>query len=202
MRIVFIRHGETYCNKEHRYSGKYDSVLTLKGEAQSYTAYKYLDDNYTFDKIITSDRKRAIYIGELIKQNTAQTYIVDNRISEYNFGIFEKKTYEEIMVEEVSIFDRWIKDEAFQIPEGESKLDFQNRVVDFLKEIVESEFENILCITHAGVIQTAITYLLKLPKETSWSFKVPNGGIAIIEIGHGYNYLTKFGEIEESKENV
>lgn len=202
MQIIFIRHGETYCNKEHRYSGEYDSVLTSKGENQSYTAYKYILDNYAFDKIITSDRQRAMYIGELIKQDTAQTYIVDNRISEYNFGIFEQKTYDEVMVANANIFDSWIKDETFQIPEGESKQNFEKRVIDFLKEILESKFENILCITHAGVIQTAITYLLKLPKEASWSFKVPNGGVAIIEIGQGYNYLTKFGEIEESKKNV
>ena len=74
-KIVLIRHGESVWNKENRFAGWVDVVLTEKGISEAHRAGKSLKDaGFSFDLAFTSVLKRAnktldIILGELGEQN-------------------------------------------------------------------------------------------------------------------------------------
>ena len=60
-KLVFLRHGESNCNKENRFGGWIDSDLSEKGIAEAKKAGQTLkEQGYTFDIAFTSVLKRAI----------------------------------------------------------------------------------------------------------------------------------------------
>lgn len=192
MKLIFIRHGETDSNIEKRYAGSYESQLTAVGKRQGEKAAAYIKAHYEANAIFVSERERAQYIAKRISIN----YSVEERLNEYQFGIFENMTYDEIMAIYPRAYQNWMDDRHYKIEAGESKADFEARIEGFLESVRFIEKGNIVCVTHSGVIQTAIVKLLDLPPESKWRFAIPNGGIAVIEIQGDYARLIKLGEIE------
>src|SRR5699024_2592975 len=105
--------------------------------------------------------------------------IPDERIREYNFGVFAGLNYKEIEEKFPKEYKEWMGNPRdFIVKEGESLSIVYKRVVEFLEEIIEKD-ENVLLVTHGGVIRLAfcwvfdnIDYFLK--------FKVDNSSINII----------------------
>ena len=61
IKLVLLRHGESNCNKENKFSGWVDSDLSEKGIAEARQAGQTLKEaGYTFDVAFTSVLKRAI----------------------------------------------------------------------------------------------------------------------------------------------
>ena len=58
-------------------------------------------------------------------------------------------------------------------PNGENVLNLYSRVESFLNELKSKPFENLLLITHSGVIRCIWVYLLQLPLANM--FKIPIG---------------------------
>ena len=66
-RIVFVRHGQSFWNKENRFTGWYDVGLTEQGEAEAKAAAELLTkNNFTFTKGYTSVLQRAVNTYNLI----------------------------------------------------------------------------------------------------------------------------------------
>jgi len=60
-KLVLIRHGESQCNKENRFTGWKDVDLSEKGVSEAHAAGKLLKaEGFTFDEAYTSVLKRAI----------------------------------------------------------------------------------------------------------------------------------------------
>ena len=57
-RMVFVRHGQSECNLEHRMQGQYDSPLTELGRRQAEACAEYMKD-WHFDAAYASDLSRA-----------------------------------------------------------------------------------------------------------------------------------------------
>jgi len=60
-KAVFLRHGESDCNLNERFTGWENSMLTPKGEQQAVEAGRYLlEEGYKFDVVFTSVLARAL----------------------------------------------------------------------------------------------------------------------------------------------
>ena len=167
-KIYLIRHGKTYCNEKQLYCGKTDIDLSESGrkELESRDINIYPKCDFYF----TSGLKRANSTLEIICPD--KKYTVINEFSEYNFGDFELKSYEDL--KDLKEYQDWIIDETQNVccPNGEIKHEFRN--------IIEKAFDKL------------IKYLFKENKETSLG--VIHGGAIGIILEIKYDDSKKFYE--------
>ncbi len=200
MNIFLVRHGETEENKKKVYYGKVDADLNEKGIFQAKKVGEKLSDIY-FDKIYTSGRKRSIQTAEEIlkkksnsiehqKKEKSLKIIQDNRLNEINFGDFEGKNYKEIQELFPIQCKEWDDDwKNFTPPRGESFSDMYKRLKCFIESLEKLEANNVLIVTHGGVIRTFYCYIMNGDLDAYWKFSSKNAGITQLKYEYGNWYI-------------
>lgn len=184
MDIIMIRHGESEDNLSKVY-GTFDAPLSKRGIEQIKATKENLSE-FEFKHVYFSPYIRTV---ETLK-HLDLTGTPDKRIGEYDFGIFSGKTNSMIEDEYPIEYENWIQDiNGYIIRDGESLQLVYNRVKEFLEEKVQ-EGEDILLVTHAGVIRLALCWVLD-DIDHFFRFKVDNGSISIISIDDGYKFIKK-----------
>lgn len=137
--LVFIRHGKTKSNEEHRYLGQREEELSKEGEREilEYKRRKYYP---AVDWLFTSPMKRCLQTAGLLYPDLEPVCIPEWK--EMDFGAFEGKNYEELNGDEQ--YQKWIDSNGtLPFPEGESRESFILRCEKgfkrMLKEIVKAE---------------------------------------------------------------
>lgn len=185
MNIYFIRHGETEENAKKTYYGGLDAGLSPKGINQCINARKYIL-NIEFQKVYISESCRTRQSAEILLKDVSEEFIMDKRINELSFGDFEGKTYEEIIRLYPEEEKQWRQDwKEFCPPSGESYREFYERVKDFMVSLEALNEENILVITHGGVIRAAYTYIMGGDLDIYWKFASKNCDISLIKYEYG-----------------
>ena len=155
MRVFIVRHGESENNLNKLWTGWMDAPLTQKGIEDAKKASEYLK-NITFDKIYSSDLERA--------QNTAKTalpnciYETDKRIREVNIGSIAGTPIASLSLEQKDNISRI----GYKEFGGESKEEFEERVLLFMKEIEQTNYENIAIFSHGGWIRKFLEFVVKV----------------------------------------
>lgn len=191
MRIIFIRHTQTEANQKKIYGGQVDYKLTTKGaDDVIYTCEKllsYYSDINKFEKIYTSPLSRCKILAYEINNNLNTTITNEESLLEYNFGIFEGKSFSDL--ESVIEYKDWCADYvAYKIPNGESLIECRDRVKSFIDTLLY-ENKDVIVVAHEGIIKLAILILLNLENNMFWNFKISNGGICEVEIKHGIAFI-------------
>lgn len=145
---IFVRHGQTYWNKNGIMHGQFDIPLNYTGIKQAKKISEELKLQH-FDLCFTSTLKRAkstAYSILLHHKNTKIHY--DERLMELSKGLLEGKHLNSeklLKSEDVNFIAK------FNI---ESKLEFYARVKNFIDE-VEKKYKNkkILIVAHSGTIK-------------------------------------------------
>ena len=116
IRLVFIRHGETASNKEHRYLGKTDEDLSPCGAEKIKNAVH--EKLYPeIDILFTSPMKRCRQTAQLIYPDMTAHIIPE--FAEMDFGEFEGKNYQDLRDD--ARYQAWIdSDGTLPFPGGES----------------------------------------------------------------------------------
>ncbi|WP_292008835.1 alpha-ribazole phosphatase [Chryseobacterium sp.] len=172
MEIHLIRHTEVE-NPDRLCYGFAD--ITLKESYQEDFELLNLHDSY--DLIVSSPLQRC----RLLAEYTGQTYEVDDRLKEMNFGDWEMVKWTEIPAVEIN---PWYEDFVnLRATNGENLLEMQNRVLIFWKELIGKENLNkVLLVTHGGVIRVILQSILKFPLENMFSIQIDYGKKVIIKI--------------------
>ena len=159
-RLILIRHGETDYSLERRYCGLTDAPLNEKGVEQAEELCRRLNGEGV-DRVYSSDSRRALEFARMVFTNKKIEAAPEFR--EMNFGVFEGLTYEEIMERHVEIYKKWLKDPLETvIPEGNSLVDFKERIEKALEKIVRVNRDKTLAIvTHAGPIKIIMGNIMK-----------------------------------------
>lgn len=189
MKIYLVRHGQTALNQQRRYQGTIDSPLDEKGLAQVQKVSNRLKD-ITWSGAIASDLARARVTGEMILAENENPILMNimPEWREMNFGSWEGKTFTEIeerFPEKVSTF---FGDPSHPIiPEGESGIEFQKRVLTGFEKVLDMgrEAENWLIATHGGSIRIIICEVLGLPLKEMWELEQGNTAVNILNISSG-----------------
>lgn len=185
MNLYFVRHGETDQNAQKTYYGSMDVSLNKNGIAQALKAEEFLK-KVNFGKVYCSERIRAQQTAAIIVKDRGFAVQYDCRINEMNFGIFEGKTYEQIKEMYPEEQKQWEKDWKKFCPNGgESYIVFYNRIKNFMNEIKELKEDNILIVTHGGVIRSVYAYILNENLDFYWKFASKNGDISLIKYKFG-----------------
>lgn len=190
MKFILVRHGETTANIDKIYSGWSDYELTERGKLQIQILAQELR-SYKVDTIYTSPLGRTMKTAKEIENVIGKKAIMDNNLREMNFGIFDGNTAKEVEEKYPNEWKTWLEEyESYRIPEGECLGDVLDRVKNFIDFIKGNEGSCII-VSHGGVIQSIITYLLDLELKKMWNFSCPPGGYVEIDYINNFGYLRK-----------
>lgn len=189
-KIYLVRHGQTDANVEKKYCGQTDVDLNHKGLQDAASIAKVLK-NISLDSIVSSDLKRTLKTAELINEYHQLEIELISDFREINFGKFENLTFEEIGVQYPKEKEKMIKEKIdYNFLEGESLKTLYKRVIRaFYQLIEEKENEDILIVSHGGVIRMILTEILSGDINNYWSIEVDNTCISTIVDHEGFLYL-------------
>lgn len=189
MNLYFVRHGETEANNKKLYYGRMDINLTTQGITQAEKISGLLG-NIDFDRVYVSEKKRALKTARIIIKDTSKKFIVDRRINEMDMGEFEGKSYQNIEKLYPEEWKIWCSDWKNAIPPGgESYVQFYLRVKHFMDYLITLKCENILIVTHSGVIRSVYCYVLNNNLDFFWKFSSYNGEVSLIKYEYNNLYI-------------
>lgn len=144
--IYLIRHGLD----DESFIGGYSNIgLTKEGIKQVHKSSLWLkENNISFNKIYTSDIKRAIESTEIINSYFNLDIEVIKDLRELDKGILNGMDKEFARINYPDYID--INDINIKYPNGESMIDLYKRIKIFLDKI--EKYDNSLLVTHRGVI--------------------------------------------------
>ena len=197
-KIILIRHGESNGNAQGRFCGFKDVALTEKGVWQA-ERLAYRLKGLQLDKVYCSDLKRARYTAEIIFKSRGIEIISSSNLREMNFGIWEGHTFEEIKEknEYGEEFISWLKNPNAipTIPQGESFIDFKNRIINELDRILKehhklSTDKPIAIVSHGGAIRIILCNVLNLDMKYMWKIEQFPAALNIIDYYDGKGFIS------------
>lgn len=127
-----------------------------------------------FDRVYSSPLSRCMLLAEKI----SNAILEDDRLKELNFGDWEGKTWDSIYESEEG--KHWFADyENIACPQGESFRMMIDRVSHFIGDL-PPDMENLLIVTHAGIIRSFLTILKGFSIDKAFNTPVDYGEISII----------------------
>jgi len=140
--IYVFRHGETYDNRNKRFSGWRNAKLTPRGKKQAEILGKKLKDAH-IDICITSDLQRAQETAKIVfKHHKGIKFEVDPRIKERSYGDLQGKSKDKLMREDPEKAMMYRRGYDVPPPKGESMKMVEERVFPFCAELVERVRQN------------------------------------------------------------
>lgn len=107
--------------------------------------------------------------------------LFDDRLREVNFGAWEMRAWDDIGRDAL---DAWAAAPLnYAPPGGESIADLRRRATHFLDEHRHAGCEELVLVTHAGVMKVCAGELLGLPQPEWFSMSFDYGAITLIEDG-------------------
>ena len=163
-RAIFIRHGETFWNKEGREMGHLDSPLSELGERQAEAIAKRLKQ-VPFSCLYSSDLGRAIQTSTSISEACNIEIKFDIELRERNMGIFQGYTRSEMKQSFPAEWSHYNSESKFDyvIPEGESqrqRLERSIRVMNRLADLHSDE--TIVVVSHGGILRGFFEHVVGL----------------------------------------
>ena len=158
MEILLTRHGQTEWNLLKKVQGKADRELNEKGIQKAEETRDFLK-NEKIDLILCSPLKRALQTAEIINQGRNIRMIIDERVSERDFGEFEGMPNTDF---DFNAF--WSYKQNLKYDKAENIKDFFGRVYDFL-ESIKNEYagKRILIVAHGGISIPVKCYFEGIP---------------------------------------
>jgi alpha-ribazole phosphatase len=140
--------------------------------------------------VYTSPLKRCHLLATDLAATLGNELTVDDRLKEVNFGVWEETAWADIPKETL---DPWMNDFVnFRVPEGESFLDVQARVVSFWEELLTTEDETVIVSTHSGVIRTLLCHVLDIPLKNAFRLDLHYGTVSKLTHHKGLSKVVYF----------
>ena len=171
--IIYFVHGTTFDNANSKCSGWKQVNLNEQGKEQA----KRLGEitNYKFDTLFTSDLVRAVDSANLAWPNLKK--IQDKRLRECNYGDFDGKDKSLVKYE-----DHINK----PFPNGESLIDVQNRIENFIEFLKQNYDNKTLGIVAHRAPQLALEVLTK---NLTWEEAIKNDWRKTKQWQPGWRYV-------------
>ena len=162
MRIYIMRHGTTVWNEQAIIQGWSQNRLSREGKSLTEKTAVEIKD-IKFDIIYTSPLMRTIQTANIINKYHNVRIVKENRIIENNKGIFTGRKKSSLTKKEKALKEKFDKSCGLETYFG-----VYNRVRDFLAEIKNTNYENILIVTHdiCAIFMESILKNKKLDLET------------------------------------
>lgn len=178
-RIIAVRHGETAWNVDARIQGQLDVGLNDTGRWQARRVGAALAGE-KISAVYSSDLGRAHQTAQSIAEVTGVAVVPEEGLRERSFGIFEGKTFDEILETWPDHAHNWRK----RIPEweppegGESLIQLRERVTRTLQALAARHpGELIVVVAHGGVLDAIYRVATGQEVNSPRTWELPNGAI-------------------------
>ena len=187
--LILLRHGRTPNNAQARLQGQFDSPLDEVGFEQAAVVGRALRERWPVDRVVASSRRRTGQTARAAGLDDAPTTI-DDRWMEIDFGAYDDRRITEVMAE---LGAAWTSDVSYVPPGGESMACLHERVGEAVADLAEEAVtRNIVVVTHATPIKSAVVWLLGGSAEMIMRLRVSLASVtAFGPVAHGL-VLTEF----------
>lgn len=195
MRLIVVRHGETFNNAEDRFTGQSDVPLSPLGERQALAVGAYLATD-RFDAIVSSDLQRARLTARAIAKYHQLSVEEDPQLRELSLGQWEGRTPAEVQAVEADALMRWRADPSTSAPAGgETLIQFRDRIASALDHW-HSRYPDgtVLWVAHAGLIGVLVCHLLGIDLNRRWQFHHDNASVTELLIRPSRVSLVRLNE--------
>lgn len=193
--IDLLRHGETMGGS--RFYGKTDIPISPHGLTQMWATTQKLSPHW--DCIISSPLRRCADFAHKLGQRYTIPVLLDNRIKEFNFGIWEGLTAAEIMETDADALTRFWESPLIYPPEnGEYLLNFQARVLLAWHETTKTYAgKKVLLVTHSGVIRAILCHVATKPIERLLDFEIEHASMrhVLVTQNQGLSHATLLSDL-------
>lgn len=179
-KIFVFRHGETFDNKDHTFSGLRQVDLDEDGIEEVKKIGEELK-NQKVTKAYQSDLLRSKHTLELILNGFHQNVevITDPRIKERDYGNLTGQNKDEVSQKDPKNYELWHRSYEVAPPGGESIKNVEERVMSFLNEEIPTwKSDDIIFISaHGNSIRPMRRYFEHISIEEMCSFEHTPGKI-------------------------
>ena len=179
-KIFLFRHGETFDNKDHIFSGWRDSDLTPEGIEEAKKIGEELKNEHV-TKTYQSDQIRSKHTLDLVLNGYHSGFeiITDSRIKERDYGDLTGKNKDETEKQFPIEYPLWHRSYDTAPPNGESIKDVEVRVLSFLNDIIPTlnKDDVVFISAHANSIRPMRKYFEGLSNEEMSTFEHTPGKI-------------------------
>ncbi len=182
MKLIIVRHGETWENYENVLNGWGNNQLNLKGQEQARKVAKRLKW-MKIDVAYVSDLVRTVMTAEeIIKFHPATKVQITKALREKNQGVFDGKAIEEMVkVREQS----GVLFEEFRPEQGESFKDVEKRVLKLHQQVCKKHSQKtVLYVSHGAAIRALLQRVFNEPYslDSFAKFHMNNCAVTVLEI--------------------
>jgi len=199
--LIIIRHGETLDNAVRRAQGHLPGKLNERGVAQAQATARRLRDS-SISALYSSDLERAYHTARIIAAATGNEIVLDERLRERHYGVFQGLRQTEIETRYPDIQEKrrsW--DPDYTIPGGESTRELYQRVVVCIIEIAERHpGETVVITTHGGALGVLFRHVLGIPLDQPRRFWVRNASLNVFTFDQGIWHLESWGDVHHLQE--
>lgn len=199
MRVLVVRHGETYWNRERRMQGWAPSRLTETGEQQAQATGERLAGAYDISHIYASDLTRTRETTAHIRESVDADATFDPAWRERDLGVYQGLTYDEITdrFPEFSLSKAGLE-AAEQVPDGgESIVQVRTRVLAGWEEIVADNHDDdtVLVVSHGGPLYLLLGHVQGYNVVDSYMrMNLQNCAVSEIQVENGAAHVVRENE--------
>lgn len=179
--IYLLRHGNPgQVGDERRCLGSTDVALSDYGRVQLAYAKEFICQ-YDWTKVYTSPMCRCLETAECL-DIPEDALLIREDLKEMSAGIWENLTFSEIKRQFPLMYEERGKAlGTYAVAGAESFLEAGQRFAACMEEIRKESEENLLVITHAGVIRAYLCQLTGKSADEVMAFSIPYGSITVLQ---------------------
>jgi broad specificity phosphatase PhoE len=192
MKIYIVRHGETEWNALGKMQGWKNSNLSEKGIANAKKLGQRLK-HLVFEYVCCSPLGRAVETAAHIMGEKKSPIVFDESFKEMGFGVWEGMLHDDIKEQyTMQQHNFWNAPDLYEPIDGESYEALIKRVkIGFNRLIQNTQYNNILLVTHAAVLKAIFTIVYDKDIKEFWAppftydtclsiLEVENGAIRVL----------------------
>ncbi len=183
-KVLVVRHGQSEWNGQKRISGQLNPLLTSKGKIQAQCLAKVLRHE-KLTAIHTSPLSRAVATAQPSAEVHGLSMQVWDALKEIHLGILQGRYRDHRDPEAQGLWRTWQQNKVTaRIPDGESFIDLENRVVPCLEQILAQNNNGvILIVAHRSVVRVILGKLMHWQREVYLPLEIHNHTLYQIELG-------------------
>lgn len=203
--LLFIRHGYSEGNKDHRFSGQMDFPLDEAGRLQALDVADYLCNTYHVDAIYSSDLSRAYNTVKPLSDALSLPIHTEKALREIDVGLWKgvlRSEVEKLYPETYEIYQK--NPGLVRFDGGESFLEMRERALNAVQKIVaENKGKTVVIATHGGVIRVLRTVWENIPLERMVEIpQVPNASVTVVKYEGEFATMHKAGYCDYLTERI
>ena len=182
MDIYLIRHTQTAADPGLCY-GQSNVALADSFPDEMTDLHQKLPEFEEDCKVFSSPLTRCLQLAKTF----SDTITTDARLQELDFGAWEGKRFDDI---EADALKHWSNNFVTAAPpNGENFEDLYQRTGSFWQDLLAAKAEQVLVITHAGVIRALLARALNMPLTNSFQLRIDPGSVHKLRQTGDYLYI-------------